>query len=125
MADGAVLAHDVLVLKHDARPRALMRAGVRPAREIHDLVRLDPARARIDRVGTDAGEVVDLPRGDLAVAGDADFRFYPVIAGVDVGDEALQAIGYELDRALEQLRQRHGRHLVGVDRPLDAQQATA
>ena len=34
MADRAVLAHDVLVLEHDTRAGAVIRAGVRSAREI-------------------------------------------------------------------------------------------
>ena len=67
MADRAVLAHHVLVLEHDARARAIVRAGVGPADEIDDLVGLDAAGARIDRIGADAGEVVDLEGGDGAV----------------------------------------------------------
>src|SRR5215467_13476625 len=64
MADGAILAHDVLVLEHDACAGAVVRADVRPAGEVDDLVCLDARGARIDRVRADAGEVVDLPCGD-------------------------------------------------------------
>ena len=119
MADGAVLAHDVLVLEHDAGAGAVVRAGIGPAGEVDDLVGLDAGRARIDRVGADAGEVVDLPGGDGAVALDADLRLDAMVAGVDVGDEALDAVGDELDRTLEQLRKRDHRHLVGIGMHLD------
>ena len=46
-----------------------------------------------------------------------------VVAGVDVGDEALDPVGDEFHRPLEQLRQRHRRHLVGVGVHLDAERA--
>ena len=49
--------------------------------------------------------------------------FDAVVAGVDVGDEALDPVGDEFDRPLEQLRQRHCRHLVGVGVHLDAERA--
>ena len=55
MADCAVLAHDVLVLEHDARLRAVVGAVVRTADQIDDLVGLDAAGARIDRVGANSG----------------------------------------------------------------------
>ena len=51
--------------------------------------------------GTDAGEVVDLERRDAPVLHHADAAAHPVIARVDVGDEALDAVGHELDRAPE------------------------
>ena len=123
MADGAVLAHDVLVLKNDAGAGAIIRAGVRAADEIDDLVGLDAAGARIDRIGPDAGQIVDLEGGDRAVALDADLRLDAMIAGVDVGDEAFEPVGDEFDRPLEQFRQRRRRHLVGIDMHLDAERA--
>ena len=46
-----------------------------------------------------------------------------MVAGMDVGDEALDPVGDEFDRPLEQLRQRHRRHLVGVGVHLDAERA--
>ena len=123
MADRAVLAHHVLVLEHHAGAGAIVAAGVRPAGEVDDLVGLDAGGARIDRIGADAGEVVDLPGGDGAVVLDADLRLDAMVAGVDVGDEALDPVGDEFDRPLEQLRQRHRRHLVGVGVHLDAERA--
>ncbi len=123
MADRAVLAHHVLVLEHDAGVGAVVRAGVGTADEIDDLVRLDAAGARIDGVGADAGEIVDLESRDGAVAGHADLRLDAVVARMDVGDEALEAIGDELDRAAQQLRQRRRRHLVGIGVHLDAERA--
>ena len=42
---------------------------------------------------------------------------------MDIGDEALDAIGDELDRTLEQFRKRNRRHLVGISMDLDAERA--
>ena len=123
MADGAVLAHDVLVLKHHAGAGAIVRAGVWAADQVDHLVGFDAAGARIDRVGADAGEIVDLEGGDGAVVVDADLGLDAMIAGMDVGDEALQPVGDEFHRPAQQLRQRNGRHLVGIDMHLDAERA--
>ena len=123
MADRAVLAHHVLVLEHDARLRAVVRAFVRAADQIDDLVGLDAAGARIDGVGADPGQVVDLEGSDGAVLADADLGLDAMIARMDVGDEAFDAVGDELHRALEQLGQRDRRHLVGVSVHLDAERA--
>ena len=123
MADGAVLAHNILIGEHHARLGAIIRAGVGPADQVDHLVGLDAAGARIDRVGTDAGEVVDLEGGDGAVALDADLGLDAVVAGMDIGDETLDAVGDELHRPLEHLRQRDRRHLVGISVHLDAERA--
>ncbi len=123
MADGAVLAHHVLVLEHDPRPSPVVAAGVGPTGEIDDLVGLDSGSARIDGIRADAGEIVDLPGGDGAVGLDADLRLHPVVARMDVGDKALEPVGDELHRTLEQLRKRHHRHLVGIGVYLDAERA--
>ena len=123
MADRAVLAHHVLVLEHDPRAGAVVRAGVRPADEIHDLVGLDAAGARVDRIGPDAGEVVDFQGRDGAVALYADAGVHPMVARMNVGDEAFQPISDEFDRPLQQLGQRHGRHLVRIGVHLDAERA--
>ena len=98
MADRTVLAHHVLVLEHDPRARPVVRAGVRPAHEIHDLVCFDAAGARVDRIGPDAGEVVDFPRRDGAVALYADAGVHPMVARMNVGDEAFQPVSNEFDR---------------------------
>ena len=123
VADGAILAHHVLVLEHDAGAGAVVRRGVGRADEVDHLVGLDAGGARIDRIGADAGEIVDLERGDGAVVLDADLRLDAMIARVNVGDEALDPVGDEFDRPLEQLRQRHRRHFVGVGVHLDAERA--
>ena len=123
VADRAVLAHHVLVLKHHAGAGAVVRARIGAADQAYDLIGLDAAGARIDRVGADAGQVVDLERGDGAVIFHADLRLDAVIAGVNVGRKTFEAVGDKLDRALEQFRQRHRRHLVGVDVHLDAERA--
>ena len=123
MADRAVLAHHVFILEHHARLRAVVRAGVGPADQVDDLVGLDAGGARIDRVGADAGQVVDLEGGDGAVVFDADLGLDAMVAGVDVGDEALDAVGDEFHRPLEQLGERDRRHLVGIGVHLDAERA--
>ena len=123
MTDRAVLAHDVLVLEYDSRPRPVVRAHVRPADEVDDLVGFDSAGTRIDRIGSDAGEVVDLQRRDGAVAFDADPRVHPMVARMDIGDEALQPISNEFHRAAEELGQRDRRHLIRIGMHLDAERA--
>ncbi len=102
---------------------AIVRTIVRSAGEVDDLIGLDAGGARIDRVGADAGEIVDFESSDDAFLGDADLAFDAVIAGMNVGDEAFDAVGDELDRPLEQLGQRHRRHLVGISVHLDAERA--
>src|SRR5437763_645588 len=104
MTDRTVLTHYVLVLEHDARAGAIVRAGVRAAHEVHDLVCFDARRARIDRVRPDAGQVVDLEYRDGAVALHADLCLDAMIARMNVGDEALEPIGHKLHRALEHPR---------------------
>ena len=123
MTDRAVLAHHVLVLEHDAGAGAIILGDVGPADEIDDLVGLDRAGARIHRIGTDAGEIVDLERRDGAVALDADLALAAMIAGVNIGVEAFDPVGDEFDRPPQQFRQRIGRHLVGIDVDLDAEGA--
>ncbi len=63
VADRAVLAHHILVLEHDAAVRAVVGEIVGPPGQVHDLVGLNPAGARIDRIGADAGQIVDLDGG--------------------------------------------------------------
>ncbi len=123
MTDGAVLAHDILILEDDAGAGAVIRTGVRAANQIDDLVRLDAARSRIDRIRSDAGQIVDLESGDRAVLLDADFRLDAMIARMNVGDEAFETVGDEFDRPLEEFRQCRRRHLVGIDVHLDAERA--
>src|SRR6476661_7171844 len=83
MADRAVLAHDVLVLKDDPRAGAIVRAGIRAADQVDHLVGLDAAGARIDRIRPDTGKIVDLERRDAAVLVDADPCFDAVIARME------------------------------------------
>ena len=123
MPDRAVLAHDVLVLKDDAGAGAVIGERVWAANQIHHLIGLDAAGARVNRIRPNAGEIVDLERRDGAVLLHADARFDAVIARVDVGDEAFEPIGDEFHRPLEEFRQRHRRHLVGIDVHLDAERA--
>src|ERR1700754_1599499 len=103
MADRAVLAHDILVLEHHPRPRAIVLAGVGPADEVDDLVGFDRAGARIHRIGPDAGEIIDLERVDAAVALYADLALAEMIPGMDVSVKTLDAVGDELDGPPQQL----------------------
>ena len=54
---------------------------------------------------------------------DPDPALAAMVAGVDVGVEALDPVGDELDRPAQQFRQRVSRHFVGVDVDLDAERA--
>ena len=123
MTDGAILAHHVFVLEHDAGAGAIVLRRVGTADQIDDLVGLDGAGARIHRIGADAGEIVDLERRDGAVALDADPALAAMVAGMNVGIEAFDPVGDEFDRPAQQFRQRIGRHFVGVDVDLDAEGA--
>ena len=123
MADGAILAHDVLVLEHHPRPGTVVAGLVGAADEVHHLVGLDAAGARIHRERPDAGEVVDLEGGDGPVVLHGDARLDAMVAGMDVGGEALQPVGDELDRPFQQLGEGGGRHLVGIDVDLDAERS--
>ena len=123
MADAAILAHHVLVLEHDAGPRAIVLRKIGAADQVDDLVGLDGAGTRVHRIGTDAGEIVDLERHDGPVALDADPALAAMVAGVDIGVEAFDPVGDEFDRPAQQLRQRIGRHFIGVDMNLDAEGA--
>ena len=53
----------------------------------------------------------------------ADLRGDAMIACMDVGDKAFEPVGDELHRPLQELRQRHRRHLVRVGVHLDAERA--
>ena len=102
MTDGAILAHYVFVLEHDASPRAIIFCHIGPANQIDDLVRLDRAGARIHRIWTDAGEIVDLECRDRPVTLDPDPPLAAMVAGVNVGVEAFDPVGDELDRPPQQ-----------------------
>ena len=104
----------------DTGPRAVVPGHIGAADEIDDLVGFDGAGARIHRIGSDAGEIVDLERRDHPVAPDADPSPAAMVAGMDIRVEAFDPVGDELDRPTQQFRQRIGRHFVGVDMDLDA-----
>ena len=72
MANGAILAHDVLVLKHDTGTRTVVGVRIGPTDEIDDLVGLDRAGSGIHRIRSDARQIIDLECRDSAVAFDAD-----------------------------------------------------
>ncbi len=120
VADGAILAGRRLVLQHHGGLGAVVGKVVGPAHQVGDLVALDRAGARIDRVGADAGQVVDVDGGDAALRVHGHASRDAMVAGVDVAREALQPVGDELDRAAHDLGDHRHRHLVGVDVHLDA-----
>ena len=120
VADGAVLAGGRLVLQHHRGLGAEVGEVVGPADQVHHLVALHRAGARVDRIGADAREVVDVDGGDAPLRVDGHARLDAVIAGVDVAGEALQPVGDELDRPAHDLGDDGNRHLVGVDVHLDA-----
>ena len=119
MAHRAILAGRGLVLEDDRRLRAVVGKVVGAAAEVHHLVALDGRGAGIDRIGPDAGPVVDVDGEDLSLRIHRDLRLDLVVAGVDVGGETLQPVGDELYRAAHDLGDGGGRDLVGVDMHLD------
>ena len=121
MAHRAVLAGDVLVGEHHVHLRPVLLVLVRAAREIDHLVALDPAGAGIDRVRTDGGEIPEIEGENFTFPGARDPDPRLVLAGVDVGEEGLEPVGDELDRAAQHHRNRRGRHFVGVHVHLDAE----
>ena len=123
MAHRAVLAGDVLVLEHDARPRPVIWSRIRTTDEIDDLVCLDRAGAWIHRVRSNPREIIDREGLDGAITVHGDTPLADVIAGVNVRIEALDPIGDELDGPAQQLRETVGCHLIGVDVDLDAERS--
>ena len=103
VADGAILAGGRLVLEHHRGLGAEVGEVVGAADQVDDLVALHGAGARIDRIGADAGEVVDVDGGDAPLGVDRHARLDAMVAGVDVAGEALQPIGDELDRPAHDL----------------------
>ena len=102
MTDGSVLAHHILVLKDDPRPRPIVPRHIRTADEVDDLIGLDRAGARVHRIRPDAREIVDLECRDGAVPLDADLSLAAMVAGVNVGIEALDPVGDEFDGTPQQ-----------------------
>src|SRR5271165_3536527 len=102
MSDGAILAHDVLVLEHDTCPRAVVLRNIWSAHEVDDLVRLNRAGARIHRVRTDTGQIVDLKGGDRPVSLHADPPPAAMVAGMNVGVETFEPISHEFYRPAQQ-----------------------
>ena len=120
MADRAVLAHGVLVGENDPGVGPVVLDRVGGAGQVDDLVGLDPAGARIDRIGADPGQIVDVDGGELALFGHRHARLDPMVAGMDVGHERFHAVGNELDRTLQHDAERRRSHFVGVGVNLDA-----
>ncbi|OIQ63242.1 hypothetical protein GALL_552170 [mine drainage metagenome] len=123
MADRAVLAHDIFILEHDAGAGAIILRHIGTADQIDDLVGFDGAGARIHRIRTDAREIVDLEGRDGPVALDPDPPLAAMVAGMNIGVEALDPVRDEFYRPAQQFRQCVGRHFVGVDVDLDAKGA--
>src|SRR5438093_4957224 len=123
MANGAVLAHHVLVLEHDAGPGTIVPGHIGTTDEIDDLISLDRTGARIHRIRPDPCKIVDLECRNSAITLDADLSLATMIAGMNVGVEALDPVGDEFDRTPQQFGQRVSRHLVGIDVNLDAEGA--
>src|SRR6185295_783299 len=98
MANGTVLAHHVLVLEHDAGSGAIVPGHIGTADEIDDLIGLDRTGARVHRIGSDPREIVDLECRDGAIALDADLSLAAMVAGMNIGVEALDPVGDEFDR---------------------------
>src|SRR5258705_8251081 len=103
MANGAVLAHHVLVLEHDAGPGTIIPGHIGTTDEIDDLIGLDRTGARIHRIRSDTREIVDFECRDGAITLDADPSLAAMVAGMNIGVEALDPVGDEFDRTPQQL----------------------
>src|ERR1700739_3403531 len=62
MPNRPVLTHYILVLEHDPGTRTIVAGRIGTADEVDDLVGFDRTGARVHRIGTDTGEIVDLER---------------------------------------------------------------
>src|SRR5436190_7706194 len=98
MANGAVLAHHVLVLEHDAGPGTIVPGHIGTTDEIDDLISLDRTGARIHRIRPDPCKIVDLVCRLLAVKIDGDLSLSTVLAGMNVGVDALGRVVEEFGR---------------------------
>src|SRR3954453_14690286 len=123
MANGAVLAHHVLVLEHDAGPGTIVPGHIGTTDEIDDLIGLDRTGAWIHRIGPDPRKIVDLECRNGAIALDADLSLAAMVAGMNVGVEALDPVGDEFDRTSQQLGKSVSRHFVGINVNLDTKGA--
>src|SRR6185436_4982227 len=120
MAHCPVLAGGRLVLEYDRGPGPVAGEVVGAAHEVHHLVALHRAGTRIDRIRTDAREVVDIDGGDAPFVVHRHAALDAMVAGVDVAGEALQPVGDELDRARHDFGNGGNGDLVVVDVHLDA-----
>ena len=123
VADGAVLRGRGLVEIDDGGACLEVLVPVGSAGDVEDLVGLEHAGARILRVGAGARQHVDVQAQDLAGLAHGHARLDEVLARMDVGDERLEAVGDELDRAAEHDGGRRRRHLVAVGVDLEAERA--
>ena len=121
VAHGAVLAGGRLVGEGHAQPRPIGRHAVPGAGDVHHLVALDRTGPRIDGIGPDAGEIIDRECEDGAIGRDRQLAIDGVFARVNVGGEGFQPVRHEFHRSAQQLRDRHGRHVIGIDMHLDAE----
>ena len=120
VADRAVLAGDVLVGEDDVQLRPVVLVLVGAAGQVDHLVALDAAGARVDRVGADGREVVEVEGEDLAGLGGRQAHLDLVLPRMDVGEERLHPVRHELDRPAQHDRQRGRAHLIRVHMHLDA-----
>ena len=99
MPHSAILARQVFVGEHHVKFGAILLMFVWPAGEIDDLIAFDAAGARIDGVGADAGEIIQIKRKNFSRLGAGHAQFYFVFARVNVGEKGFQAVGDEFHRA--------------------------
>src|SRR5262249_55206385 len=124
MADRAILRGRRLVLQHHRGLGAKICAVVGPADQIHYLVALHRAGSWIDRIGADAGQIVDVDCGDATVDIDGHAPLDAVVPRVDIAGKALQPIGNEFYRAPHDLGDDRDRSLNGIDVHFDTVAAT-
>nr|WP_245448120.1 hypothetical protein [Bradyrhizobium nitroreducens] len=118
MPDGAVLAGLDLVLEDHLERGAIVLEAIGRADQADHLVALDHAGARIGREGADRSQVLNIHRQNPALGVERHAGTDAVVAGVDVRDEGLHAVGNVFHGATEQDREADHRHVFVIDMQL-------
>ena len=70
---------------------------IRAPNQVHDLIALDRTGSWKHRIRTNAGQIIDLKSENFAIPIHRRARLDPMVAGMDVTCEGLQAVGDKLN----------------------------
>ena len=121
MTNATVLAGWRFVLKHHVELRSIVLVTIRTADQVHHLIALDGAGARKHRIRTDAGQIVDLKRKNLAGFRRSNAPRHAVLPCVDVGCERFESIRDKFHGPLKHDGKRHRREVIRVRVHLDSE----